>query len=138
MQLSLSSTSQCIPCLTSCRGSPSDKSKGGSAWPRPSQLTLCLTETSPSQPRSCIPLLILDAMALLCHRLYTTGAFFFALAYCGSNLLEVARLLRVCASWVVTFKNGTLTFFMFRRTQLRAALTGLAVAGMGLYKPQPQ
>ena len=28
-------------------------------------------------------------------RLYTTGAFFFALAYCGSNLLEVARLLRV-------------------------------------------
>jgi DnaJ homolog subfamily C member 13 len=28
-------------------------------------------------------------------RLYATGAFFFALAYCGSNLLEVARLLRV-------------------------------------------
>ena len=28
-------------------------------------------------------------------RLYTTGAFFFALAYCGSNLLEIARLLRV-------------------------------------------
>lgn len=28
-------------------------------------------------------------------RLYITGAFFFALAYCGSNLLEIARLLRV-------------------------------------------
>lgn len=28
-------------------------------------------------------------------RLYATGAFFFALAYCGSNLLEIARLLRV-------------------------------------------
>lgn len=28
-------------------------------------------------------------------RLYRTGAFFFALAYCGSNLLELARLLRV-------------------------------------------
>lgn len=28
-------------------------------------------------------------------RLYTTGSFFFALAYCGSNLLEISRLLRV-------------------------------------------
>ena len=25
-------------------------------------------------------------------RLYLTGAFFFALAYCGSNLTEIARL----------------------------------------------
>ena len=28
-------------------------------------------------------------------RLYLTGAFFFALAYCGSNLTEIARLFRV-------------------------------------------
>lgn len=28
-------------------------------------------------------------------RLYLTGAFFFALAYCGSNLSEIARLFRV-------------------------------------------
>ena len=29
-------------------------------------------------------------------RLYHTGLYFFALAYCGSNLLEVATLFRVC------------------------------------------
>lgn len=28
-------------------------------------------------------------------RLYATGAFFFALSYCGSNLVELAALLRV-------------------------------------------
>lgn len=35
-------------------------------------------------------------------RLYQTGLYFFALAYCGSNLLEVATLFQVCAltsSW---------------------------------------
>ncbi len=29
-------------------------------------------------------------------RLYQTGLYFFALAYCGSNLLEVATLFQVC------------------------------------------
>ena len=38
-------------------------------------------------------------------RLYTTGAFFFALAYCGSNLLEVARLLRVSV-WLQQRRHG--------------------------------
>lgn len=28
-------------------------------------------------------------------RLYTSGAFFFALSYCGSNLVELATLMRV-------------------------------------------
>lgn len=32
-------------------------------------------------------------------RLYLTGAFFFALAYCGSNLTEIARLFRVRRKW---------------------------------------
>lgn len=31
-----------------------------------------------------------------------TGAFFFALAYCGSNLTEVARLLQACAQGFAT------------------------------------
>lgn len=31
-------------------------------------------------------------------QLYRTGAFFFALAYCGSNLLELACLLKVRAA----------------------------------------
>lgn len=29
-------------------------------------------------------------------RLYQTGLYFFALAYCGSNLVEVATLFQVC------------------------------------------
>lgn len=33
--------------------------------------------------------------AAVLPRLYTTGAFFLVLAYCGSNLVEVASLLRV-------------------------------------------
>ena len=37
--------------------------------------------------------------------LYTTGAFFFALAYCGSNLLEIARLLRVGSCRDTLFKR---------------------------------
>jgi DnaJ family protein C protein 13 len=32
------------------------------------------------------------ALALL----YQTGIFFFALAYCGSNLVEIGRLFKVC------------------------------------------
>lgn len=28
--------------------------------------------------------------------LYQTGIFFFALAYCGSNLVEIGRLFKVC------------------------------------------
>ena len=32
-------------------------------------------------------------------RLYLTGAFFMALAYCGSNLVDVAQLFRVCPPW---------------------------------------
>lgn len=44
-------------------------------------------------------------------RLYTTGAFFFALAYCGSNLEEVAMLLKVAHlvqahRWVGTVVYG--------------------------------
>ena len=31
-------------------------------------------------------------------RLYQTGFFYFALAYCGSNLTEITRLFKVCAS----------------------------------------
>ena len=33
-------------------------------------------------------------------RLYLTGAFFMALAYCGSNLVDIAQLFRVGVQWL--------------------------------------
>ncbi len=38
---------------------------------------------------------VLRHNAAVLPRLYSTGAFFFALSYCGSNLVELASLLRV-------------------------------------------
>ena len=41
-------------------------------------------------------------------RLYQTGLFFFALAYCGSNLLEMAALFQVLLFWFLLFKHNVM------------------------------
>lgn len=65
-----------------------------SALPHICQAMLCCEPVVVSRSAALLTA-ILRHNALALSRLYTTGVFFFALAYCGSNLLEIAQLFHV-------------------------------------------